>query len=135
MGHQDKCDCPGCQGLIRPDRPLPVKKILDNVLVQLSRHAEGRDLSMTGFRPEHLSMLAAQPWMDRGEPKLLELHAEEGKDGWKVWVVGAPHGVVHFNGPCLTGHGWNRAGHAGAYAKSGVVTVITPGGTVELELE
>jgi len=135
VGHQeDKCDCPGCQGLIQPGKPLPVKKILDNIVVQLATHAEGQDLSMTGFRPEHLSMLASQPFMDGDEPKLLELHAEQQRDGWKVWVVGAPRGCVHFNGP-LTGHGWKRPGSAGVYAKSGIVQVVTPGGTVELELD
>lgn len=133
--HENECDCPACQGFIRPGRPLPVKKILDNIVVQLVRYQEGRDLRMGGFDEDQLTMVAAQPMLKDGRPSVIEYHAEQQRDGWKVWVKGAPRGVVYFAGSCLTGHGWKRPGNDGVYARSGVVTITTPGGSVELELE
>jgi len=97
------------------------------------RHSEGKDLRAGGFTPEMLTLIAAQPVIIDGEPRLLKLHAEQLKGGWKVWVCGAPRNFVRFEGP-LTGHGWRRPESSGVYSRPGVVKILSPAGPIELEL-
>lgn len=128
---EQQCECPRCRAT--RGEPLNARWVLNDFVEQLAKHHEGE--SLLGFDPELLSLVAATHLNIDGEEVVAEIHAEEQKGGWKIWVVGAPRGTITFEGGCLTGHGWRRKQSTGAYSKPGIVTVHTPQLSVDIELD
>lgn len=127
--HHSKCDCLVCTGDIAPGKPLPVRKILRNILLNYSQ-GHGKDLRFKGFYPRLLTLICHRDITLDNKKLTLEVHADKQSDLWEVWVLNSPPNTFFFKGDNLSGYSWQKENSMGVLAKDGVLSIHNKHGAI-----